>query len=106
MSVASPTVTAGEEIVVRFDRPIGGKASNVYWMTLIPVGAPDDSTKGRFVVDHGKTIVNIPTGAPGSFEVRLHDEYPSEEHHLVGRVAVRVVDRAARMLAPQPPAPR
>jgi hypothetical protein len=106
MSLASPTVTAGEEIVVRLDRPIGGKASNVHWMALVPLGAADDSTTGRFVVDHGKTIVNIPTGASGSFEVRLHDEYPSKEHHLVGRVAVRVVDRAVRMGAPQPPAPR
>jgi hypothetical protein len=75
-------------------------------MTLVPVGAPDDSAAGRFVVDHGKTIVNIPTSGSGSFEVRLHDQYPSKEHHLVGRVAVRVVDRAVRMGTPQPPSPR
>ena len=94
MSLESSTVTVGGDIVVRFDRPITGKASNLHWMTLLPVAAPDDSITGRFVVDHGKTIVSIPTVRSGSFEVRLHDGYPSQEHHLVARVPVRVVDRA------------
>jgi hypothetical protein len=57
MSVASPTVAIGKEIVVHFHRPIGGKASNVHWMTLLPIAASDDGTVGRFVFDHGKTTV-------------------------------------------------
>jgi hypothetical protein len=103
MTVASPTVSSGEEIVVHFDRPIGGKASNVHWMTLLPIAASDESTVGRFVVDHGKTTVTIATGAPGNFEVRLYDQYPSEDHHLIARVPVRVVDRAAKVEAPRSP---
>jgi hypothetical protein len=93
MSVASSTVALGDEVVVQFDRPIGGKASDLHWIALLPAAAPDDSTTGRFVVDHGKTRVGIPTSGAGNFEVRLHDQYPSKEHHLVGRVQVRVVER-------------
>jgi hypothetical protein len=103
MSVASPTVSSGEEIVVHFDRPIGGKASNVHWMTLLPIAASDESTVGRFVVDHGKTMVTIPTGASGNFEVRLYDQYPSEDHHLIAKVPVRVVDRTMTVEAPRSP---
>ena len=103
MSVASPTVAVGDEIVVHFDRPIGGKASNVHWMTLLPIAASDESTVGRFVVDHGKTMETIPTGASGNFEVRLFDQYPSEDHHLIARVPVRVVDRATTVEAPRSP---
>jgi hypothetical protein len=108
MSVGSSTVTVGDEIVVRFDRPIGGMASNLHWMTLLPVASPDDSTVGRFIVDHGKTMVTIPTSGAGagSFEVRLYDEYPSKDHHLIARVPVHVVDRAVRIGAPQLPSPR
>jgi hypothetical protein len=40
--------------------------------------------------------VGIPTSRPGQFEVRLHDQYPNKEHHLVGRVPVRVVERDVR----------
>jgi hypothetical protein len=102
MSVASPTVAIEEEIVVHFDRPIGGKASNLHWMTLLPIAASDDSTVGRFVVDHGKTMVTIPTRGSGNFEVRLYDQYPSEDHHLIARVPVRVVDRTTTT-APRSP---
>jgi hypothetical protein len=99
MSVASSTVALGEEIVIHFDRPIGGEASNVHWMTLLPVAAPDGSTVGRFVVDHGKTMVTIPTGGLGNFEVRLYDRYPSEDHHLIARIPVSVVDRTTKVTA-------
>jgi hypothetical protein len=57
-------------------------------------------------IRHGKTIVTIPTGGAGGFEVRLYDEYPSKDHHLVARVPVEVVDRVARIRASQPPSPR
>jgi len=93
MSLASSTVATGDEVVVHFDRPISGKASNLYWMTLTPVATPEDSTTGKFVVDHGKTTVGIPTSGPGNFEVRLYDQYPSKEHHLIGRVPVSVTER-------------
>jgi len=101
MSVASVTAIVGEEIVVSFNSPIKGKASNLHWITLQSVDAPDTISTGRIVVEHGQTSARVRAAESGTLEVRLHDRYPQKETHLVARAPVRVL--ATRGNADIPP---
>jgi hypothetical protein len=91
MSIVSSTVPAGEDIVVTFNPAVQGKASNLYWITLQPVDAPDSASSGRMVVEHGQMRARVRSNEPGTFEVRLHDRYPQKEDHLIARAPVRVI---------------
>jgi hypothetical protein len=91
MSIVSSTVPAGEDIVVTFNPAVQGRASNLYWITLQPVDAPDSSSSGRVVVEHGQMRARVRAKEPGTFEVRLHDRYPQKEDHLIARAPVRVI---------------
>jgi hypothetical protein len=92
MSLDSTTVARGHDVVVHFDKPIAGKASDLYWITLVPVEAPEPTALNRVVVDHGSTMVRLPATTPGSFEVRLHDRYPEKEYRLIARTPVSIVN--------------
>ena len=92
MTLDATTVTRGHDVIVRFDKPIAGKAADLYWITLVPVSAPDLTATNRIIVDHGSTTIRVPATAPGSFEVRLHDRYPEKEYRLIARTPVNVVD--------------
>jgi hypothetical protein len=100
MSIVSSTVPVGEDIVVTFDPAIEGRAANLYWITLQPVDAPDSSSSGRIVVEHGLTRARVRATEPGTFEVRLHDRYPQKEDHLVARAPVRVLAKRDQSDAP------
>jgi len=91
MSLASSTAAVGEDIVVSFSAPIQGKASNLHWITLQSVDTPDTRSSGRILVEHGQTTARVHATESGSLEVRLHDRYPQNESHLVGRAPVRVL---------------
>ena len=91
MSIVSSSVPAGEDIVVTFKPEVRGKASNLYWITLQPVDAPDSASSGRMVVEHGQMRARVRAKEPGTFEIRLHDRYPQKEDHLVARAPVRVL---------------
>lgn len=83
-------VLTGEDIVVTFDTPLGGKALNQYWIALAPSHVPDSDTTGRRMLDRGTTSVRLRAFAPGDYEVRLYGEYPEKEDHLVARAPVTV----------------
>ena len=92
MSLDSTTVTKGHDVVVHFDTPIAGKAADLYWITLLPIEAPDPTATNRIVVDHGSTSVRLPATATGNFEVRLHNRYPAEDYRLIARTPVTIVN--------------
>lgn len=87
---AFPTVLTGAEILVTFDKPLSGRAINQYWIALVPEYAPESDTSGRTFLDRGTTTVRLRASAPGDYEVRLHGEYPKNEHHLLARTPVKV----------------
>ena len=101
MSVGAPTAVVGDKILVSFNSPIKGKASNLHWITLQSVDAPDSLSTGRIVVEHGQTSARVRATESGTLEVRLHDRSPQKDTHLVGRAPVRVL--ATRGKADVPP---
>jgi hypothetical protein len=102
MRLTSATSAIGEEITVSFNTPIRGKASNLHWITLQSVDAPDSHSTGRVVVEHGQTIARLRATDSGPHEVRLHDRYPQQDSHVVARAPVRVL--ATRDKVDVPPA--
>jgi len=90
MRVVATTVATGGDVVVTFDEPLTGRATNQYWVALQPADAPVSDTTGRIILERTDRGVHLRTGAPGDFEVRLHGSYPKEEHHLLARIPVKV----------------
>ena len=92
MSLDSTTVNRGQDVVVHFDKPLAGKAADLYWIALVPIESPDPTATNRVVVDHGSTSIRLPSIARGNFEVRLHDGYPERQYRLIARTPVSIVD--------------
>lgn len=88
--VDSSTVRTGTDVVVTFDVPPSGQATDQLWVALQPASAPDSDVTGRLVLERSERVVRLRTTVPGAFEVRVHGRYPGEEHHLLGRVPVTV----------------
>ena len=84
------TVLTGDAVRVRFDKPIEGKATNQYWIQLVPAGTPESDTSGRILVPRGVTSAEVRASSPGNYEVRLHGSYPEKEHALIARVPVTI----------------
>lgn len=91
MHTRTPQVMVGENVVVGFDAPLGGQAANQYWITIVPADAPESDATGRRFVYHGDTWAQIPALREGAFEIRLHDQFPKKEHHLIAKSSVQVV---------------
>ncbi len=100
MSVAATEVATGEDVVVTFDRPHTGKATNQYWIALQRADAPESETTGRVVLERHETVVHLPARSPGRYEVRLHGQFPKKEHHLLRRIPVVVRGWPVRVGAP------
>ncbi|MEO8876806.1 MAG: hypothetical protein ABI461_14530 [Polyangiaceae bacterium] len=93
MTARTPTVTAGSNVIVGFDNPLGGPAANQYWITILPATAPESDATGRRFVYHGDTSAQILAPAAGTYEIRLHDQFPKKEHHLIAKTSVLVVPK-------------
>ena len=93
MRVDAEEVPAGASLRVRFDGPVGARARDRRWLTLVPRGSSDALVGDRVLLDEGAAEATVPTVAPGAFELRLHDGYPRRAHHVVQRVSVDVVER-------------
>lgn len=90
MHVVSSTVATGNDVLVTFDAPLSGSATNQYWTVLARADAPVADTTGRIVLEHGERGARLRAAHTGDYEVRLYDHYPREEHHLVARIPVTV----------------
>ena len=93
MRVASPEVVAGSDVVIQFATPLAGQAANQYWITMLPTGTVESDVTGRRFVYHGDTSARLPAPQVGSYQVRLHDQFPQKEHQLIATTAVQVVAR-------------
>ena len=99
MVLATPSVGAGEKVVVRFPKPLDA-AGTRYWITLIEANQQDSEWGEWQYVDNTTREVTLAVpGLPGRYEVRLHDRYPAMRFHVVSRLALTVTGSAAA--APQ-----
>jgi hypothetical protein len=90
MRVNASTAVTGQDIVVAFDKPLSGRATNQYWVALQPASAAESDTTGRTFLARGDTMVRVRAASPGDYEVRLHGQWPQKEHALIARIPVKV----------------
>lgn len=104
MRVEATTVATGNDVVVAFDEPLSGRATNQYWIALQPADAAVNDTTGRVLLYHDERGVRLRAVAPGDYEVRLHGSYPKVESHLLVRVPVKVEGLPVKAGSEQSPA--
>lgn len=95
MHVTRKEVPAGAPLVVHLEDAANAPRSGALWLTLAPRDAPESFVGERVLVDAGATHATLIAGAPGRWEVRLHDDWPKRPHHLVARTAIEVVFESA-----------
>ena len=103
MHVEQATVATGNDVVVTFDAPLTGRATNQYWIALQPADASPSDTSGRVLLYHDDRGVRLRAVAPGDYEVRLHGAYPKAESHLLVRVPVKIEGLPVRVGSEQSP---
>ncbi len=86
--------TAGDTIGVSFGTKLP-KAEGKHWITLVKKGAPDNEWGAWHMVDSGVSKDELKTTEGGTFEVRLHDNYPTQQHHIIARKEVAVSGEAS-----------
>ncbi|CAN5865881.1 hypothetical protein BH11MYX2_BH11MYX2_36220 [soil metagenome] len=81
----------GTEVFVTFPAPLVAKRGEKYWITIAHAGDADTSygAWSYLPADATKTTLQAPS-ASGSYEVRLHGNYPTKSTNVVSRVAFQV----------------
>jgi len=88
----APTeVEAGADITITYSPAISSTDSSRCWIAVVKKGAPSSSWgEWKYVDDKAtKDVLTAPTEA-GSYEIRLHDNYPAQSHHLFAKQDITV----------------
>ncbi|HET7710835.1 MAG TPA: hypothetical protein VFL80_02800 [Thermoanaerobaculia bacterium] len=95
MQLVSSSIAVGERAVVRFPQPLDA-AGDRYWITMIEAGQADSQWGAWQYVDKTTREVTLAVSTtPGSYEVRLHDGYPTMPYHVVARLPLTVTGSTA-----------
>jgi hypothetical protein len=72
MRVATPLVSAGDHVLVRFDAPpVRSRGRGAMWLTLVPAESAEGFVGERVVLDEGAAEATISAIEEGSYELRL-----------------------------------
>lgn len=92
MTVEPNPVVANTAVWARFDRPVRGRAVDQYWIVIAPAGAPAAYQQNRLHVARSAEGMHLQAPSePGSYEVRLHGDWPKREHNIVQALPLRVL---------------
>jgi len=108
-SLAAQTVEPGAPIEIAFPAPVPSPSSNRAWVTVVEASKPASAyATWVFVEDGARTAKLVAPKTPGSYEVRLHTDYPAHATFLRHAVplTVRGVELAAEADAPPSETPR
>ncbi|MGE0871914.1 MAG: protein kinase [Kofleriaceae bacterium] len=94
----------GEDIEIRFGRPVSSPANSRAWVTVIEAQQPDTAWgTWTYVTDGAATATLQAPTRPGPYQVRLHTDYPTKRTNVVHRIALTVDTPAERPLPPPTP---
>jgi serine/threonine-protein kinase len=87
----------GEPITVTFPSAMSSKPNNRAWVTVVEAAKPPTQYGAWEYVADGATSAKLTAPkTPGSYEVRLHTEYPAKSTNVVFAVPLTVADAAAK----------
>lgn len=88
---APKSAAPGEPVVVTYKSPIASPEGDRYWITITEAGAADSEWGAWAYVDDGATSTTLTApAAPGSYEIRLHDHYPTNPFNVAQRSPLTV----------------
>jgi hypothetical protein len=95
----------GAAIEIKFAAPVRAPAASRAWVTVVEASKPDTQYGSwSYVTDGATTMTLTAPASPGSYEVRIHTDYPAKSTNVRFRVPVTIeaaVDPAATPLAQQ-----
>lgn len=89
-ALAKASFTPDEKITVTYGSALNAPAGQSYWITIIKASAPDSDWGSWHYVKAGATTDELQAGAPGEYEIRLHDVYPKNTYGVLARQKVTV----------------
>jgi hypothetical protein len=100
LALNAKTYAPGATIEIRFASPISSATNSRAWVTVAKAGTPPTSYGTWKYVDDGATTASLvaPTTS-GSYEIRLHTNYPTQAFN-VARTAALVVGEVAAVVEP------
>ncbi|MCW5802753.1 MAG: protein kinase [Deltaproteobacteria bacterium] len=95
LSYAPADVRTSALITVTFAQPITSPATSRAWIAISETGAPARLYHEWAFVDHGATTAKVRApNTPGTYELRLYTNYPTEPHNLVRVLPIQVAASA------------
>lgn len=95
MKLVSAALEAGQAPVIGFGTKLRAKTGEQFWLAWIEKDKKDDEW-GTYVYvksgENGATLPPVP--APGSYEIRLHANYPTKTTNPVQRIPLEVSGKA------------
>jgi hypothetical protein len=92
-TVAARTVPPGASVALTFATALHAAPDERFWVTIVEVGAADDTWGAYDYVPPGARRMQLAAPAkPGDYEVRLHGNYPTKTTNLIHRVPLRVAE--------------
>ena len=90
------TFAPGQGVVFRFSQPVPSSASRRAWVTIVEPGKPDTSWgTWEWVPDRARTVTVVAPASPGTYEARLHTDYPARSGHVRHRARLEVTAATA-----------
>lgn len=89
-TVTKTTFAPDEKIAVTFSAALSAPAGQSYWITLIKATEPDSAWGAWHYVKAGASSDVLQAGAPGEYEIRLHDLYPRNSFGVLARQKVTI----------------
>jgi len=90
-TLSSNSVAAGENVTVTFSQPLAPLSNERYWITIADATTGDDEW-GDWVygeADMSRITLTAPDTA-GSYEVRLHGNYPTKPYNVIHRLSLTI----------------
>ncbi|HEX5063666.1 MAG TPA: protein kinase [Kofleriaceae bacterium] len=90
------TYAPGDPITIKFASALSSKPNNRAWVTWIDAGKPQTAyATWEYVADGATTAQLAAPKQPGSYEMRLHTNYPTQSYNVVHTVPFTVDEAAA-----------
>jgi serine/threonine-protein kinase len=96
------TYAPGQDVAITFASPIASTTNNRSWVTIVEASRPNDQYGDWTYVADGATTAKLTApSVPGSYEVRLHTNYPTKSTNVRQKVSTKVVDAASPAAPPK-----
>jgi hypothetical protein len=105
LALGARTYAPGSTVEIRFSQPVSSASASRAWIAIAPAGSAETQYNvWKYVPDRATSATLIAPRATGTFEVRLHTDYPAKSYNVRARVPFAIVLDASAGGGVTPPA--